>query len=64
MCIRDSLLVTPRIPFITVRINAYADNGNFGVACVYATVLILLGYAAIGALDIMTKKLTVRKTTI
>ena len=58
------LLVTPRIPFITVRINAYADNGNFGVACVYATVLILLGYASIGILDLMTKKLTIKKTEI
>ena len=58
------LLVTPKIPFITVRINAYADNGNFGVACVYATVLIILGYASIGILDIITKKLTVKRTVI
>ena len=58
------LLVTPRIPFITVRINAYADNGNFGAACVYATVLIILGYASIGVLDILTKKLTVRNTEV
>jgi len=51
------LLVTPKILFITVRINAYADNGNFGVACVYATILIILAYASIGIMNLCTKRL-------
>lgn len=54
------LLVTPRILFITVRINSYADNGNFGVACVYATILIIMAYAAIGFMDLVTGKLNVQ----
>lgn len=58
------LLVTPAIPFITVRINAYADNGNFGVACVYATVLVVFAYMAIGLLDIVTKKLIIKRTDL
>lgn len=51
------LLVTPRILFITVRINAYADNGNFGVACVYATSLIILAYIAIGIMNRLTSSI-------
>ena len=41
------LLVTPRYLLITCRINEYAEKGEFGVACAYATVLILITYAAI-----------------
>lgn len=54
------LLVTPRILFITVRINSYADNGNFGVACVYATILIVMAYVAIGVMELVTGKLHVQ----
>ena len=41
------LLVTPRYLLITCRINEYAEKGEFGVACAYATILILITYAAI-----------------
>ena len=41
------LLVTPRYLLITCRINEYAEKGDFGVACAYATILIMITYAAI-----------------
>ena len=41
------LLVTPRFLLITCRINEYAEKGEYGVACAYATILILITYAAI-----------------
>ena len=41
------LLVTPRYLLITCRINEFAEKGAYGVACAYATILILIVYAAI-----------------
>ena len=41
------LLVTPRFLLITCRINEYAEKGEYGVACAYATILIMITYAAI-----------------
>lgn len=41
------LLVTPKYLLITVRINEHAEKGNYGIACAYATVLIVITYAAI-----------------
>jgi len=53
------LLVNPRILFITVRINAYADNGNFGVACVYATLLVVFAYLTITIMNLIVNRLSV-----
>ena len=41
------LLVTPRYLLITCRINEFAEKGAYGVACAYATILIIIVYAAI-----------------
>ena len=41
------LLVTPRYLLITCRINEFAEKGAYGVACAYATILIVIVYAAI-----------------
>ncbi len=49
------LLVTPRYLLITCRINEYAEKGEFGVACAYATVLILITYAAILTMNTLIK---------
>ena len=49
------LLVTPRYLLITCRINEYAEKGEFGVACAYATVLILITYAAILVMNTVLK---------
>ncbi len=49
------LLVTPRFLLITCRINEYAEKGEFGVACAYATILIAVTYAAILIMNIVLK---------
>jgi len=41
------LLVTPDFLLITCQINEYAEKGSYGVACAYATVLILITYGAV-----------------
>ena len=41
------LLVTPRYLLITCRINEFAEKGAYGVACAYATILIIITYSAI-----------------
>lgn len=41
------LLVTPNFLLITCQINEQAEKGNYGVACAYATVLILITYGAV-----------------
>ena len=49
------LLVTPRYLLITCRINEYAEKGEFGVACAYATVLIMITYLAIQIMNLVIK---------
>ena len=41
------LLVTPQYLLITTQINEQAEKGNYGVACAYATVLILITYGIV-----------------
>lgn len=41
------LLVTPQFLLITCQINEFAEKGYYGVACAYATILILIVYAAV-----------------
>lgn len=50
------LLVTPQYVLITVRINEHAEKGNYGIACAYATILIIITYTAISIMNILTKK--------
>ena len=49
------LLVTPRFLLITCRINEYAEKGEFGVACAYATILIAITYTAIVIMNVVLK---------
>lgn len=49
------LLVTPRYLLITCRINEYAEKGEYGVACAYATILIMITYAAILIMNTVLK---------
>ncbi|MBR2528506.1 MAG: iron ABC transporter permease [Blautia sp.] len=41
------LLVTPQYLLITTQINEQAEKGNYGVACAYATVLIVITYGLV-----------------
>ena len=49
------LLVTPRWNLVTVRINAFAEIGNYGPACAYATLLIIVVYAAVALMNLFIK---------
>ena len=49
------LLVTPRFLLLTCRINDYAEKGEYGVACAYATILILITYTAILIMNTVLK---------
>ena len=50
------LLVTPRWKLVTVQINSLAEKGEWGIACVYASALIILVYAAIALMNFFTKR--------
>lgn len=50
------LLVTPKFLLITVRINEHAEKGNYGIACAYATILILITYTAITLMNVFMAK--------
>lgn len=49
------LLVTPNFLLITCQINEQAEKGNYGVACAYATVLILITYGAVLIMNTLIK---------
>lgn len=51
------LLVTPKYLLITVRINEFAEKGGYGVACAYATILIIITYAAISIMNLILGKI-------
>lgn len=50
------LLVTPKYLLITVRINEHAEKGNYGIACAYATILIIITYTAITLMNVLLEK--------
>lgn len=41
------LLVTPQYLLITCQINEQAEKGSYGIACAYATVLIVITYGSV-----------------
>ena len=49
------LLVSPSFQLITPQIMAQADIGRFGVACAYATILIIIVYGAILLMNLFLK---------
>lgn len=49
------LLVTPRWNMVTVQINSLAEKGNYGEACAYATVLIIIVYTAVALMNLFIK---------
>ncbi len=55
------LLVTPKYLLITVRINEFAEKGGYGVACAYATILIIITYVAICVMNLILGKIRTTK---
>ncbi|MCR5735791.1 MAG: iron ABC transporter permease [Lachnospiraceae bacterium] len=49
------LLVTPQFLLITCQINEFAEKGYYGVACAYATILILIVYASVVIMNIIMR---------
>lgn len=49
-------LVTPKYQLLTASILSQVDNGRFGVASAYSTVLIVIVYIAIGFMYLMLNK--------
>ncbi|NLA54378.1 MAG: iron ABC transporter permease [Clostridiales bacterium] len=49
------LLVTPRYLLITTRINEFAEKGSYGIACAYATILIIIVYTSILVMNLFIK---------
>lgn len=49
------LLVTPQFLLITVQINEFAEKGAYGLACAFASILILITYGAVALMDLFIK---------
>ncbi len=49
------LLVTPQFLLITCQINEFAEKGYYGVACAYATILILIVYASVLLMNLVIR---------
>ena len=50
------LLVTPKFLLITVQINEFAEKGAYGIACAFATILILITYGAVTLMNVFIKR--------
>ena len=50
------LLVTPSYLLITVQINEFAEKGSYGIACAFATILILITYGSVLLMNLIIKK--------
>lgn len=49
------LLVTPEFLLITVQINEFAEKGSYGLACAFATILIMITYGSVLLMNIFIK---------
>ena len=49
------LLVSPKILMITVQINEFAGKGQYGIACAFATILIIITYTAVLIMNTIIK---------
>ena len=50
------LLVTPQFLLITVQINEFASKGAYGLACAFATILIVITYGAVLLMNLAIKR--------
>lgn len=59
------LLVTPSYLLITVQINEFAEKGAYGIACAFATILILITYGSVLIMNLLMKYFgTSRRVTL
>ncbi|MCR5823028.1 MAG: iron ABC transporter permease [Lachnospiraceae bacterium] len=49
------LLVTPSYLLITVQINEFAEKGSYGIACAFATILIVITYGSVLLMNFVIK---------
>ena len=49
------VLVTPQFLLITVQINEFAEKGSYGLACAFATILILITYGSVLLMNLFIK---------
>ena len=49
------LLVTPQFFLITVQINEFAEKGSYGIACAFATILIVITYGSVLLMNVAIK---------
>lgn len=49
------LLVTPQVFLITVQINEFAEKGAYGIACAFATILIVITYGSVLLMNVAIK---------
>ncbi|MBR0092590.1 MAG: iron ABC transporter permease [Lachnospiraceae bacterium] len=49
------LLVTPSYLLITVQINEFAEKGSYGLACAFATILIVITYGSVLLMNLIIK---------
>ncbi len=57
------LLVTPQFFLITVQINEFAEKGSYGIACAFATILIVITYGAVLLMNLVIKHFGTSKQT-
>lgn len=50
------LLVSPKILMITVQINEFAGKGQYGIACAFATILIIITYTSVLIMNAIIKR--------
>ncbi len=58
------LLVTPQFFLITVQINEFAEKGNYGIACAFATILIAITYGSVLLMNFAIKHFGTSKKTV
>ncbi|MBR0482269.1 MAG: ABC transporter permease subunit, partial [Firmicutes bacterium] len=55
------LLVTPKYLLITVQINEFAEKGSYGLACAFATLLIIITFGSVLLMNFVTARLGTSK---
>ena len=57
------LLVTPQFLLITVQINEFAEKGAYGIACAFATIVIIITYSSVLLMNLFIKHFGTSRAT-